>query len=103
MRFEPFAWLMQVTTGILMVFLVTYHFLVTHTVHGALRFESVAERFPELSLFYGVLLVVVCFHAFNGLRAILLDMNLNRSAVNALTAILTIVSIGVGIYIISLF
>ena len=102
-KVEPIAWLLQIVTGILMVFFITYHFIITHTSEGALEYLSVAKRFPALSLFYVILLITVCFHAFNGLRSILLDMNVNRSAVNILTSILMIASIGVGLYIISLF
>jgi len=32
---EPLAWLLQIATGIAMVFLVTFHFLTTHTAEGA--------------------------------------------------------------------
>lgn len=103
---EPVAWLLQVATGLLMIFLVTFHFLVTHIEKEALSFEKVAERFSYYKAFYVLLLLVVVFHAFNGLRAILLDTNFGmnrRKFVNSLALFLMIVAIFAGFYIINLF
>lgn len=103
---EPIAWFLQIVTGLLMIFLVTFHFVITHTEEEALSFEKVAERFNYYKTFYILLLIVVVFHAFNGLRAILLDTNFGmnrRRFVNSLSLFLMILAISTGFYIISLF
>lgn len=90
---EPVAWLLQMLTGILMVFLVTAHFILTHmTSHESLSYSNVVERVsqPEFKLFYAVLLLAVSFHAFNGLRAIILDTDagMKRRAVITVSSML---------------
>lgn len=103
---EPLAWLLQVLTGMAMVFLVTFHFLTTHTAEGALEYAHVAERFAMYSPIYVALLLVVVFHAFNGLRAILLDTSFwarRRRATNVLSLLLMLVAIAVGGFILSIF
>ncbi len=86
---EPVAWIMQILTGSLMVGFVAYHFYVTHMVgHEALSYGNVISRLGELAPFYVILILLVTFHAFNGVRAIILDTNFgarNRRVVNAVT------------------
>jgi succinate dehydrogenase / fumarate reductase membrane anchor subunit len=103
--FEPLAWLFQVITGILMVFLITVHFLVTHSAHNLLSYESVVERLSRLDyrLFYALLLLVVSFHAFNGLRAVILDIEggmRRKRLVNALVSVFAVVVIAYGLFLI---
>ncbi len=101
---EPVAWLLQMLTGLLMILLVTAHFYLTHmTSHDALRYAEVVERVsqPEFKVLYAVLLLVVSFHAFNGLRAILLDTTAGmrrRGAVSAFTTLAFIAAFLYGIY-----
>jgi len=101
--FEPLAWLFQVITGILMVFLITVHFLVTHSAHNLLSYESVIERLSRLDyrLFYALLLFVVSFHAFNGLRAVILDTEggmRRKKLVNASVALVAVIMIAYGLF-----
>ncbi|AAB90554.1 succinate dehydrogenase, subunit D (sdhD) [Archaeoglobus fulgidus DSM 4304] len=101
---EPLAWLMQMITGLLMILLVTAHFYVTHmTTHDALRYAEVVERVaqPEFKALYALLLLAVSFHAFNGLRAILLDTNAGmrkKGAVSALTTLAFLLAFFYGLY-----
>ncbi|MCS7121149.1 MAG: succinate dehydrogenase [Archaeoglobaceae archaeon] len=100
---EPIAWLLQVSTGLLMIFLVTFHFLITHTHEEALKFEEVVKRFEVYKAFYILLLLAVVFHAFNGLRAILLDTNFGvyrKRLVNSFVTIVAILALLSGLYII---
>ncbi|MEM1579262.1 MAG: succinate dehydrogenase [Archaeoglobaceae archaeon] len=106
--FEPLAWLFQVITGAAMVFLITVHFLSTHTAHQSLSYESVVSRLKSMDykIFYALLLIFVSFHAFNGLRAIILDTEKGmrkKRAVNAITFSLAIAAICYGIFLLSKF
>ncbi|MET1124609.1 MAG: succinate dehydrogenase [Archaeoglobaceae archaeon] len=103
---EPLAWLLQILTGIAMVFLVTFHFLTTHAVEGALEYEKVAERFVVYSPIYVALLLVVVFHAFNGLRAILLDTSFwakRKRATDVISLLLMLLAISAGAYVFTAF
>lgn len=101
---EPAAWLLQMITGLAMVFLVTLHFYITHLVsHESLRYHEVVERLslPEYKVMYAILLLVVSFHAFNGLRAIALDTGggmRSRGVINLLTMLMFLVAFLYGIY-----
>ncbi len=102
---EPIAWLLQMFSGILLVVFVTAHFFMTHTSHEALSYASVAARFAAYRAFYAAFLLFVVFHAFNGVRAILLDTNFgakNRGAVNVLCLIAMLAALAVGAYELSL-
>ena len=101
---EPLAWLFQMISGAILVVLITVHFYVTHmTSHEAIRYHAVIERLSSTNYkaMYAALLFFVTFHAFNGLRAIILDTNFgarNRKAVNALTMLLFIATFVYGLY-----
>ncbi len=101
---EPVAWIFQMLTGLAMIVLVTIHFYVTHMLsHEALRYTGVIQRLslPEYKIMYAVLLLVVSFHAFNGLRAIALDTNAgmkSRGTINLLTTLMFLVAFFYGLY-----
>ena len=98
---EPIAWILQMLTGLLMILLVTVHFYVTHmTSHEALRYAEVVERVaqPEFKVLYAVLLLVVSFHAFNGLRAILLDTSVGMRRKGAVSAFMTLAFLAAFFY-----
>ncbi|MDW7990011.1 MAG: succinate dehydrogenase [Archaeoglobaceae archaeon] len=106
--FESFAWLFQAFTGITMVFLITTHFLVTHSSHELLSYESAISRMKsiEYRIFYVFLLIFVAFHAFNGLRAIILDTESGmkkKRVVNSLIFIFALVVILYGLFLLSKF
>jgi len=71
------SWLLQLLTGLCLAFLVSYHFIVTHVV-GGLQVEDVIRRFHEFKLFYAVFVVIVTYHAFNGLKIIAIEYGLRR-------------------------
>ncbi len=101
--FEPLAWLLQAITGILMVFLITVHFFVTHSAHDLLSYESVVERLSDFGykLFYASLLLVVSFHAFNGVRAVILDTETGmkrKRFVNASVCLIALVTVAYGLF-----
>lgn len=101
---EPVMWILQMSTGLAMIALVSTHFYVTHMIsHDALEYSAVIERVSstEYRLLYGVLLLIVSFHAFNGLRAIILDTNAGmkvKNAINVLTTLMFLTAFFYGIY-----
>ncbi len=101
---EPIAWLLQMISGAVLAVLITVHFYVTHmTSHEAIRYHEVIERLSSTGYkaMYVALLFFVTFHAFNGLRAIVLDTNFgarNRGAVNTITMLLFIITFIYGLY-----
>ena len=100
---EPLGWIFQLLTGILLAILVTFHFFETHLIsHEGLSFENVMLRLadPVHKAVYVLLLAAVSFHAFNGLRAILLDTSFgfsNKNAINIVVISICIVLFGYGI------
>jgi len=101
---EPLTWLLQLVSGLILAVLITIHFYITHLAsHEAISYAAVVERMSSGSykLMYAVLLLFVTFHAFNGLRAIVLDTNFganNRTATNAVAMLLFIVVLLCGAY-----
>lgn len=100
---EPAAWILQLVTGILLAVLVTFHFYVTHFAgHDAMEYDRVIDRFKysAYQIMYALLLLCVSFHAFNGLRAILLDTNFGAKytrAVNTAMFLLFFAFFGYGL------
>lgn len=106
--FEPVMWLLQAITGIAMLFLITVHFLTTHTAHEMLSYENAVARLKsaEYRAFYFLLLLFVAFHAFNGLRAIMLDTEggmRRKKAVNAAVFLIALVVFCYGAVLLSTF
>ncbi|AKG91887.1 succinate dehydrogenase, cytochrome b556 subunit [Geoglobus ahangari] len=99
---EPFGWIFQMITGLLLFAFVIFHLYITHlTSHDALEYAKVVERLsnPAIKAFYWLFLASASFHAFNGLRAILLDTDFggrNERAVNAMTMLLFLIAVVYG-------
>ena len=104
---EPIAWLFQMISGLALAVLVTIHFYVTHLVsHEALKYNEVITRLSNVNykILYGLLLFFVAFHAFNGLRAIILDTNFgarNKGAVNTICFLLFLAAFFYGLFLLS--
>ncbi len=88
------SWLLQLLTGIALVFFVCYHFLVTH-ITGSLAYEDVLVRLNEMKVFYVVFLLVVVFHAFNGLKVVSEEY---RFKWNKVFYVIMIVAVAYGLY-----
>ena len=106
---EPLGWIFQLLTGILLAILITFHFFETHLIsHEGLSFENVLLRLsdPAHKAMYVLLLAAVSFHAFNGLRAILLDTEFgakNTRAINVVICLVILGALAYGIWILSNF
>ncbi len=68
-------WVAQAISGVLLLVLLGIHLLVNHTESGMLDYQAVVARFknPVTFTIETVFLLVVIFHAFNGVRGVLLD------------------------------
>jgi len=101
---EPLAWILQVISGLLLAALIAIHLYVTHfSAHDALAYENVVERFrdPGFRAIYAFLLLAVTFHAFNGVRAIILDTDFgarNTKAINLILMLLFVVAFVYGLF-----
>lgn len=101
---EPVAWILQMISGLLLAALIAIHLYVTHfSVHDALAYENVVERFRNSGFraIYALLLLAVTFHAFNGVRAIILDTDFG--ARNTRTVNLTLMLLFVAAFVYGLF
>jgi succinate dehydrogenase / fumarate reductase membrane anchor subunit len=88
---ESAGWIFQLISGLILALLVTFHFFETHLVsHSAMDYENVVARLTDIphKVMYAVLLLSVSFHAFNGLRAILLDTNFGAENTRSVNIIL---------------
>jgi succinate dehydrogenase cytochrome b556 subunit len=109
-RFETWAWLLQRFTSLfLLVFLGTHLWILHYALIGqTIDISSVASRLRSpfyLFLDFG-LLVIVVFHALNGLRAVLLDFALLQKHRHWITWVLVamgLVTVVLGIVIILAF
>lgn len=82
---EGFWWLLQLVTGLLMAIALTVHMALMHwdmilgwlgySVGDVLSYSSVMARAASVSwaVFYILLLALVIYHGFYGLRAVLLE------------------------------
>jgi succinate dehydrogenase / fumarate reductase membrane anchor subunit len=98
---EPLGWILQLLTGLLLAILITFHFFETHLIaHDALSFENVIARLtdPTHKVMYGLLLAFVTFHAFNGLRAILLDTEFGARNTRAINFSVVLIIFGAFVY-----
>ncbi len=104
---EPVAWIFQLLSGLGLAVLVSIHFYTTHmTSHEALSYSEVIARLAriEYRIMYALLLLFVAFHAFNGLRVIILDTDLgarNRSLINGICFMLFVAAFLYGLYLLA--
>ncbi|ADB58883.1 hypothetical protein [Archaeoglobus profundus] len=88
------SWLLQLLTGIALVLFVTYHFVVTH-ITGSLAYEEVLQRLMSLKVFYVIFLLIVVFHAFNGLKVISEEYGFKWSRI---FYVVMVVAVAYGLY-----
>ena len=98
-------WLVQALSGFLLILVLFLHMIAHHfVVEGGLRtFDEVVAYVsnPVIFTITIIFLVVVTLHALLGLRAIILDLGLGRSAqrpVNWLLTVVGLVAIAYGIW-----
>lgn len=68
-------WVAQVVSGGLLLVVLGAHLLMNHTTGGLLDYHGVVQNFrnPWFLTLESFFLIVVLYHAFNGLRAVVMD------------------------------
>jgi len=99
-RFSAALWLFQAVSGIILLVLVALHVLITHPQLDQQLFDIVASRLkdPVWAAYYLAFLGLLTFHGFNGVRAVLLDINLGRTYAKTVSAILIIAGAALFLY-----
>jgi len=97
---ESFWWLLQLVTGLLMIIALAIHMALMHwdmvlgwlgyNVGDVLSYSSVMSRAASVSwaVFYVLLLALVVYHGFYGLRAVLLEWFPATAASRSITTII---------------
>lgn len=99
------AWLIQATSGALLVVLAGVHMLAQHfTARGLLRYEDVVDWLgrPPIFALETAFLAAVLSHALAGVRAILLDLGLGPVAERRLTLALAALGAVAFVYAVAL-
>lgn len=95
-------WLLQRLSGLLLAIFLAFHIVTLHFLRQReIDVLSVAERFRDITmikLFYVMFLIVVVFHAFNGVRGIVMDHTLEASRIRLMRAIVWIAGIATTVY-----
>ncbi len=99
---STWSWVLQAVSGVLLILLLGLHMFANHfVVQGGLRTYVDVLRYMASALIvvWEVLfLVVVTWHAMLGVRAIIFDLGLSRSAERTVTLVLTVVGIATVAY-----
>jgi len=100
--YSPWAWILQAASGILLVILLTVHFIAQHFTggEGVLSYHEVIAylRNPAALLLEVVFLICALFHALGGVRAILLDLGLSEEQERRVNQSLTVVGVVLFVY-----
>lgn len=99
---RTWAWILQRLSGAVLVFALGLHWFVQHHVDpGAeITFAGVTVKLKwALYLVADILLLAFAvFHGLNGLRTVVLDFKISRSAATVLTVVLVVVGVGAIVY-----
>ncbi|MBM3356415.1 MAG: hypothetical protein FJY54_01620 [Betaproteobacteria bacterium] len=95
-------WLLQRVSGLFLAYFVIVHVVMLHFLReGEIDASGVAERLREsttMQAFYAVFVVLVVFHAFNGLRGIALDHVSSASGTRAVRVTVWALGLAIVIY-----
>ncbi len=100
-RRHSLVWLLQATTGVLLVVLILLHMIAHHFAAGdLLSYEDVVAYLanPAVFVLETLFLVTVTFHALAGVRAVALDLGLTDDQDRRLTRLLWGIGVLVVIY-----
>jgi len=100
--YSPWAWILQAASGILLVVLLTLHLVAQHFVgsEGVLSYQEVVAylRNPLMLILETAFAATVLFHAFAGLRAILLDLGLSKAQERRVNVGLSVLGVALFLY-----
>jgi succinate dehydrogenase / fumarate reductase membrane anchor subunit len=95
-------WLLQRVSGLFLAYFVIVHVVMLHFLReGEIDASGVVERLREsttMKAFYAVFVVLVVFHAFNGLRGIALDYVYSASGTRAARVAVWVLGLATVIY-----
>ena len=98
----PVQWILQVSTGIFLIFLVVVHLYLAHINfgHPIVFYNTVLENMhnPWWLLFYIAFVWIVVYHALNGVKGIIYDTGVKGRARAAVSYGLIVVYIATVIY-----
>jgi succinate dehydrogenase cytochrome b556 subunit len=100
--YSAWAWILQAASGALLVILLALHMTAQHFVApgGVLNYDEVVAHLknPIIFVLETAFAGTVLFHAFAGIRAILLDLGLSRVQERPINIVLTVLGIGLFVY-----
>lgn len=95
-------WLIKIGAGLLIVVLMTVHFIINHAVvpGGLLSYDDVINYYNIwfIPIMEGIFLVVIVVHMLLGLRSILLDLNPSTRISKSLDIVFMVLGIGMISY-----
>ena len=96
------SWLIKLITGLLLVFILGFHFLVNHYLapEGLLTWSEIVEFYqnPIIPILEGAFLIFVISHSLIGLRGIILDLNPRQGTMRIITAGLWVIGVVFSVY-----
>ncbi|MEW6398973.1 MAG: hypothetical protein AB1503_07400 [Bacillota bacterium] len=99
---RTWAWILQRASGAVLVFALGLHWVVQHHVSPGAEITFAGVHLKLQWLLYLVsdvlLLAFALFHGLNGLRTVILDFRVPRSAAAVLTVVLVLVGLGALVY-----
>jgi len=95
-------WLLKIITGLLVVVVLSIHFIINHAVApgGLLSYQDILRYYTVwiVPVMEGIFLVVVVTHSLTGLRSIFLDLNPSPKVSKVLDTILVVLGAVAIIY-----
>jgi succinate dehydrogenase cytochrome b556 subunit len=100
--YSAWAWILQAASGALLVVLLSLHLIAQHFMApgGVLEYNEVVAhlRNPIIFVLETAFAGSVLFHAFAGVRAILLDLGLSKTQERPINITLTVLGVGLFVY-----
>ena len=97
---STWLWLVKIFSGLLIIVVLTVHFLVNHNIQGLLSHSDVVDYYKNLivPIMEGLFLIVVVSHSLIGTRSIILDLNPKPGVLRLLDGFLILLGTGAIVY-----
>jgi succinate dehydrogenase / fumarate reductase membrane anchor subunit len=97
-----FRWLLQASSGVLLVILLAVHLIVNHWAapHGLLGYADIVRYYDQPGIIWmeSIFLIVITSHSLLGLHAIVLDLNVSPRIARSLAQALILIGVFVILY-----
>jgi succinate dehydrogenase / fumarate reductase cytochrome b subunit len=99
-RFHTLLWVMQGFSGLVLLVVLALHLLANHTTSGLLTYDGAIARFksPAILTLETIFLVLVIYHAFNGVRGVIADYVRSTRWNRVFSGVLTVVGAAAAAY-----